>query len=115
MAILDKTPQELVITELNLPDVSGLELLQRIRMEHHETAVIVMAEFGTVQTAVDAMKAGAYDYLTKPNQGRVAGQRRTARLLPLRENGGERDTPRGQSLQSLRETLSNRRTTGGRA
>jgi two-component system NtrC family response regulator len=66
IAILEKTPHQLVITDLNLPGLSGLELLKRVRMEHHETAVIVMTAFGTVQTAVDAMKAGAYDYITKP-------------------------------------------------
>jgi two-component system NtrC family response regulator len=64
--ILEKSPQQLVITDLNLPGISGIDLLKRIRMDHPETAVIVMTAFGTVQTAVDAMKAGAYDYITKP-------------------------------------------------
>ena len=64
--ILEKSPQHLVITDLNLPGMSGLDLLKRIRVEYPETAVIVMTAFGTVQSAVDAMKAGAYDYITKP-------------------------------------------------
>ncbi len=65
-SILEKHPQNLVITDLHLPGVSGIELLKKARVEYPETAVVVMTAFGTVQTAVEAMKAGAYDYLTKP-------------------------------------------------
>lgn len=64
--ILEKSSHHLVLTDLNLPGVSGIELLKRVRMDYPETAVIVMTAFGTVQTAVEAMKAGAYDYITKP-------------------------------------------------
>jgi two-component system NtrC family response regulator len=64
--ILEKSLQQLVITDLNLPGISGIELLRRIRLEHPATAVIVMTAYGTVQSAVEAMKAGAYDYITKP-------------------------------------------------
>ena len=56
----------LVITDLKMPGVSGLEALKQIRGEHPETIVIVITAFGTVETAVEAMKAGAYDYITKP-------------------------------------------------
>jgi DNA-binding NtrC family response regulator len=66
LAMLEKSLQQLVITDLNLPGISGIELLKRIRVDHPETAVIVMTAYGTVQTAVEAMKAGAYDYITKP-------------------------------------------------
>jgi two-component system NtrC family response regulator len=65
-SILEKHPQNLVITDLHLPGVSGIELLKKARVDYPETAVVVMTAFGTVQTAVEAMKAGAYDYLTKP-------------------------------------------------
>ena len=64
--ILEKSLQQLVITDLHLPGMSGLDLLKRIRMEYPETAVIIMTAFGTVQTAVEAMRAGAYDYVVKP-------------------------------------------------
>ena len=64
--ILEKNPHQLIITDLNLPGMSGLDLLKRVRVEYPETAVIVMTAFGTVQTAVEAMKAGAYDYINKP-------------------------------------------------
>src|SRR5215813_12710723 len=66
LAILEKSLQQLVITDLQLPGKSGLELLKSVRAEYPETAVIVTTAFGTVKSAVEAMKAGAYDYITKP-------------------------------------------------
>jgi response regulator RpfG family c-di-GMP phosphodiesterase len=56
----------LVITDLKLPDQDGLWLLRALRAELPETAVIVMTGYGQVESAVDALKAGAADYLTKP-------------------------------------------------
>ena len=49
-----------------LPGMSGLELLKRVRAEHPQTVTIVVTAYGTVTSAVDAMKAGAYDYVMKP-------------------------------------------------
>ena len=66
MTLLASNVYGLVLTELHLPGMSGIELLKRIRLEYPETSVIVMTAFATVQTAVEAMKAGAYDYITKP-------------------------------------------------
>jgi two-component system NtrC family response regulator len=63
---LGEAPVPLAITDLKMPGMSGLELLHAIRTEYPETAVIMVTAFGTVETAVEAMKAGAYDYLTKP-------------------------------------------------
>ncbi len=56
----------LVITDLKMPGVSGMGVLHSIRSEHPEIMVLMITAFGTVQTAVEAMKSGAYDYLTKP-------------------------------------------------
>jgi DNA-binding NtrC family response regulator len=66
LPILGRTLPHLVLTDLNLPGISGIDMLTRIRADYPETAVIVMTAFGTVQTAVQAMKAGAYDFITKP-------------------------------------------------
>ena len=63
---LDQDPLDLVISDLHLPGMSGLELLKRIKVKHPETEVVMMTAFATVPTAVEAMKLGAYDYLTKP-------------------------------------------------
>jgi len=57
---------EVVITDIQMPDLSGYEVLKTIKQESPETMVIVVTAFGTVEKAVEAMKLGAYDYLTKP-------------------------------------------------
>jgi two-component system, NtrC family, response regulator len=64
--LLRRQPHDLVITDLNLPDMSGMDLLKQIRHEFPETAVVIVTAYGTIETAVDAIKSGAYDYLTKP-------------------------------------------------
>ena len=55
-----------MITDLKMPGISGLDLLRKLREASPETTVIMITAFGTVSTAVEAMKAGAYDYITKP-------------------------------------------------
>jgi DNA-binding NtrC family response regulator len=59
-------PVDLVLTDQKMPDMSGLELLKAIRAINPETAVIVITAYGTVETAVAAIKSGAADYVTKP-------------------------------------------------
>ncbi|MBV8553244.1 MAG: sigma-54-dependent Fis family transcriptional regulator [Acidobacteriaceae bacterium] len=66
MEILQREPVDLVITDLHLPGASGIDVLKSVRSDNAGTTVIVMTAFGTIQSAVEAMKAGAYDYLTKP-------------------------------------------------
>lgn len=63
--ILREQRPQLVITDLNMP-TSGLDLLRRISAEDIQTMLIFITAFGTVETAVEAMKLGAYDYVTKP-------------------------------------------------
>jgi len=55
-----------VVTDLRMPKLSGLELLEKIKIFNTETPVIVITAFGEVETAVTAMKAGAFDYINKP-------------------------------------------------
>jgi two-component system NtrC family response regulator len=66
LIILEKHPIDLVLTDLNLPGLSGLELLGRIRGEYPDISVVIITAYGTIETAVAAIKAGAYDYITKP-------------------------------------------------
>ena len=63
--ILQEQQPHLVITDLRMP-TSGLELLKRITQAEMQTTVIMVTAFGSVETAVEAMKSGAYDYVTKP-------------------------------------------------
>lgn len=57
---------DLVITDLKMPGMSGIELLAQIQNSNPQTVVIIMTGFGTVETALSAMKKGAYDYVLKP-------------------------------------------------
>jgi two-component system response regulator AtoC len=57
---------DLVLTDLKLPGMDGLELLAAIRRQNTQSPVIVMTAFGTIEVAVEAMKAGAVDFLMKP-------------------------------------------------
>jgi len=66
LAELEKQSYSLVITDVNLPDGDGLELLEVIRKEHPQTVAIVITGYGTIESAVKAIKQGAHDYLTKP-------------------------------------------------
>ncbi|HMG54732.1 MAG TPA: HD domain-containing phosphohydrolase [Kofleriaceae bacterium] len=59
-------PYDLLITDLKMPRVSGLQLLERIETERLGVLTVLMTGFGTVETAIEAMKKGAYDYLLKP-------------------------------------------------
>jgi two-component system NtrC family response regulator len=66
LAVLQKAPFNLVLTDLQMPGISGVELLKKVRLNHPETLVIIVTAYGTVENAVEAMKTGAYDYITKP-------------------------------------------------
>ncbi len=55
-----------VIADVSMPDVDGFELLKMIRNRYPDTAVIMITGYGTIESAVEAIKRGAFDYLTKP-------------------------------------------------
>src|SRR4029077_17904336 len=63
--LLEHRPK-LLITDLRMPDLDGLGLLRRIADDQIQTTVIIITAFGTIETAVQAMRLGAYDYVTKP-------------------------------------------------
>ena len=87
--LLDTTPVDVVALDLRLPGVGGLEVLREIKQRRPETLVIVMTGFATVQSAVQAMKLGAYDYITKPfnfEELRLVLERVTAHLKLTSEN-----------------------------
>ena len=66
LEILDQYPIDIVVTDLQVPQIGGLELLKRIRAGNAEIAVIVLTQYGTIETAIEATRLGAADYVTKP-------------------------------------------------
>jgi putative nucleotidyltransferase with HDIG domain len=63
---LSRARYDLVLSDLKMPNMGGIELLQAIAQHHPNLVTIIMTGFGTVETAIDAMKRGAYDYIMKP-------------------------------------------------
>jgi DNA-binding NtrC family response regulator len=66
LKLLRENPVDLVLTDLKLPGMNGLEFLQAVKRQNAALPVVVMTAFGSVETAVEAMKAGASDYVLKP-------------------------------------------------
>lgn len=66
VSALQRKRYPIVITDINMPDASGFELLRLLKHRYPETVVIMITGYGTIESAVEAIKMGAYDYLTKP-------------------------------------------------
>ncbi|MDX9910882.1 MAG: sigma-54 dependent transcriptional regulator [Phycisphaerales bacterium] len=78
-----------VVTDLKMPGMTGVELLERIRRVDEDLPVVLMTAFGTIETAVSAMRQGAFDYITKPFEGDeliIAIKRAIAHRRVVREN-----------------------------
>ncbi len=65
-AILSENEIDVVITDMNMPDTDGFEILRTVKQRCPDTNVIIITGYGTIESAVEAIKLGAYDYLTKP-------------------------------------------------
>jgi len=65
---LQRSTYDMVITDLRMPEVNGIEVLRSAKSTHPDTAVLVITAYGAADSAVEAMKLGALDYLTKPFQ-----------------------------------------------
>ncbi len=63
---LQREPFDLCLTDMRLPDGNGLELVQHIQQRHPQVPVAMITAFGSLDTAINALKAGAFDFLTKP-------------------------------------------------
>ncbi len=96
---LEEGPADLVISDIKMPEMDGLTLLQEVKRAAPETTVLLMTAFGSIDTAVQAIKAGAYDYLTKPFkmdelivvvQRAMEERRLRAEVRALREEVGQK-------------------------
>jgi len=66
LEMMENEGADLVITDLRMPGISGVDLLRKLRVKYPDTTVILLTAWGTVESAVEAMKAGAHDYITRP-------------------------------------------------
>jgi len=63
---IDESQPELVIVDLKMPEISGVEVIRRLKDKYPDMVIVVITGYATVESAVDSMKAGAYDFLPKP-------------------------------------------------
>lgn len=63
---ISNCPFDLIISDMNMPDGSGLDIIQYTKQHRPQTPILVITAFGTIQNAVEAMRSGAFNYLTKP-------------------------------------------------
>jgi len=66
LEILERSPVDIVVTDLKVPELGGIELLKHIRTNQPNTSVMMLTQYGTIETAVAATQLGAKDYVTKP-------------------------------------------------
>ena len=89
LTALDRQSYTLVISDINMPDANGFELLRVIRQRHPDVVTIMITGYGTIESAVEAIKMGAYDYLTKPivdEELKLVVERALQQRSLLREN-----------------------------
>ncbi len=102
LAVFSPDKFDLVVTDVKMPGISGIEVLRKVRAQAPDVPVLVITAFGSVETAVEAMKEGAYDFIGKPfhrdqlllSVGKAFERRRLAaevRNLRIRAGGVERD------------------------
>ncbi|MFK7883096.1 MAG: sigma-54-dependent transcriptional regulator [Phycisphaerales bacterium] len=93
-----------IITDLSMPGMTGVDLLAEIRAFDDDLPVVLMTAFGTVETAVEAMKRGAFDYITKPFEGDemiIAVKRAIQHGAMVRENALLKATATGNQPNAL--------------
>jgi DNA-binding NtrC family response regulator len=66
LALLEEQPVHMILTDMVMPKMTGIEFLERVKKSFPRTEIAVMTGHGSVETAVQAMKLGAYDYISKP-------------------------------------------------
>ncbi|MFJ5298414.1 sigma-54-dependent transcriptional regulator [Pseudomonas sp. NPDC088368] len=107
---LAREPFDLCLTDMRLPDGNGLELVQHIQKRHAQVPVAMITAFGSLDTAIHALKAGAFDFLTKPvDLGRLrelVGSALRLHKSPLNENSiDNRLLGTSPPMQALRKQI----------
>jgi two-component system, NtrC family, response regulator AtoC len=98
----DRTEFDVVLTDLRMKDVDGLRVVRAFKSSHPDTVLIVMTGFASMETVVDAISAGAYDYISKPfrlDQMRLKVRQSMQQSKLLRENRDLREKVEDREVQ----------------
>jgi two-component system, NtrC family, response regulator HydG len=112
IAAFQKKRFDFVVTDLKMTPVDGLQVVQKVREADPEALILVVTAYGTIEAAVDAMKAGAFDFVTKPfppdvlrakvDKGlEVAGIKRDVTKLRARTEALEQDAGLGKGFEDI--------------
>lgn len=103
LQLLKKKSFDAVLCDIRLPDIDGTELMQHIRKISPDTAIIMMTAYAEIRTAVDTIKAGAFDYVTKPIHPEYISSviKKAVKSKDTAENGTEDDFITGRSNKML--------------
>ena len=119
LRVLAEKPAQLMITDLRMPEMTGLQLLKQALAVQPELSMVVLTAYGTIETAVEALRAGAYDFLTKPiepdqlfrvvekglERSRLLEENsRLRQILATKEAGGEL-VGEGPAMRQLKRTI----------
>jgi two-component system, NtrC family, response regulator AtoC len=66
LELLERQNPQLVLLDIEMPDMNGIDMLREIRRREHDVTVVMITAYGTIERAVEAMKEGAYDFISKP-------------------------------------------------
>ncbi len=120
LASLAAGPAELLITDLRMPEMNGMELIHQALQGAPGLSIVVLSAYGTIETAVEALQAGAYDFLTKPieteqlfrvvakglERSRLLAENSRLRRILSRQDDDRRDlVGEGQAIQRLRRAV----------
>lgn len=119
LQILAATPIHLMITDLRMPEMNGMQLLAESLKLHPDMSMVVLSAYGTIETAVEALHAGAYDFLTKPiepeqlfrvvakglERSRLLEENKRLRQLVSRQDSQGQLVGEGPAMQRLRHTI----------
>ena len=102
-------PVTLLITDLIMPDMNGVELIQKVKQHHPNAVAIVITAYATIKTCVDAMRYGASDYITKPfdmDEIRAVVKRAVSRAAESQAGGGTKPGVKGVAPSLLANAVS---------
>ncbi len=98
---MNQNPFQIVFLDLRLPDMNGIEILKQLKGQHGDAEIIIMTGYGSIDSAIEAIKQGAYHYVTKPfklEEARLLAKAAKEKIELRQENRNLRENLEGQNI-----------------